>query len=309
MNERACPRLWEVEAARDQRLSGEALASHERHRSNCDPCKHEQRAFEALAEAIRADAPVDEVALRRLRSSVLREAHGGSVPAPIWQRRHSLALALVLAAVAVATIVLAPRERSPIARARTLVVVTPSGSVSWAESSTPKRHEVVLRDGTLDLSVQRARGDSGVVVIVPDGEIEDVGTRFQVAVHDGVTAAISVSEGAVLFHRKAADEVHVGAGERWVRSDSSPAGVGTRSAVPSEPAASTYRPRVGPAPTAVGAEVGDASTSAAAEDAAYLHVVALLREGREAEARLAAREYLGRFPTGFRRLEMERVAK
>ena len=46
----------------------------------------------------------------------------------------------------------------------------------------------------------------------------------------------------------------------------------------------------------------------AAEDAAYLQVIALLRAGKQDEARAAARSYLERFPNGFRRDEMIRVA-
>ena len=44
------------------------------------------------------------------------------------------------------------------------------------------------------------------------------------------------------------------------------------------------------------------------EDAAYLNLLALLEEGRKAEAVLAARGYLARFPDGFRRAEVRAVA-
>ena len=43
----------------------------------------------------------------------------------------------------------------------------------------------------------------------------------------------------------------------------------------------------------------------AAEDAAYLRVLALWREGRIEEVRSAARQYLTNFPHGFRRIEVE----
>jgi hypothetical protein len=43
----------------------------------------------------------------------------------------------------------------------------------------------------------------------------------------------------------------------------------------------------------------------AAEDAAYLRVLALWREGRIEEVRSAARHYLTNFPHGFRRIEVE----
>jgi hypothetical protein len=57
------------------------------------------------------------------------------------------------------------------------------------------------------------------------------------------------------------------------------------------------------------AHAGQASwASDTAEDEAYLHIVALLREGRSAEARLAAFAYLRAYPAGFRRIEVNQVA-
>jgi hypothetical protein len=45
-----------------------------------------------------------------------------------------------------------------------------------------------------------------------------------------------------------------------------------------------------------------------AEDAAYLRIIALQRLGAGGETRRAAETYLQRFPTGFRRAEVERLA-
>jgi hypothetical protein len=52
-----------------------------------------------------------------------------------------------------------------------------------------------------------------------------------------------------------------------------------------------------------------ASARADEEDAAYLNAIRLLRNGATDEARHAAREYLRRFPDGFRREEMGRLAR
>lgn len=46
-----------------------------------------------------------------------------------------------------------------------------------------------------------------------------------------------------------------------------------------------------------------------AEDDAYLQIVELLRSGRVPEARAKAAQYLARFPNGFRRLEVEKIAQ
>jgi hypothetical protein len=45
-----------------------------------------------------------------------------------------------------------------------------------------------------------------------------------------------------------------------------------------------------------------------AEDQAYLQVVHLLQSGESGKARLGARDYLIKFPNGFRRVEMLNVA-
>jgi TolA-binding protein len=45
-----------------------------------------------------------------------------------------------------------------------------------------------------------------------------------------------------------------------------------------------------------------------AEDRAYLQIIDLLRTGKASEAREAARDYLRRFPEGFRRVEVGEVA-
>jgi DNA-directed RNA polymerase specialized sigma24 family protein len=53
---------------------------------------------------------------------------------------------------------------------------------------------------------------------------------------------------------------------------------------------------------------GSADGDGAEEDLAYLRVLALVEERRNAEAVLAARAYLERFPEGFRRVEVRSIA-
>ena len=47
----------------------------------------------------------------------------------------------------------------------------------------------------------------------------------------------------------------------------------------------------------------------AEEDLAYLKILALVREKRKEEAALAAKEYLRRFPAGFRRPKIESLTR
>jgi DNA-directed RNA polymerase specialized sigma24 family protein len=77
------------------------------------------------------------------------------------------------------------------------------------------------------------------------------------------------------------------------------------------PRPSESRPRKTPkSMTTVGASAArpSADDDKVEEDLAYLRIVALLAEGRQAEAVLAAQAYLGRFPEGFRRPEVRTVA-
>jgi len=45
-----------------------------------------------------------------------------------------------------------------------------------------------------------------------------------------------------------------------------------------------------------------------AEDTKYIEIVDLVRAGKTSEARAAARDYLERYPNGFRKLEVMDVA-
>jgi ferric-dicitrate binding protein FerR (iron transport regulator) len=74
-----------------------------------------------------------------------------------------------------------------------------------------------------------------------------------------------------------------------------------RAATPNE------RARLGGA-GARGRANGVAASVVDRQDRAYLHILALLQDGRRAEARLAAREYQHDFPDGFRGSEVTRIA-
>jgi len=73
----ACPRSWEVEAARLGQLRGSQLQTHHEHvASGCAACVSEARRLAALTRWLcSVELPVDEVALRRLRGATLARAH------------------------------------------------------------------------------------------------------------------------------------------------------------------------------------------------------------------------------------------
>jgi hypothetical protein len=208
-----------------------------------------------------------------------------------------------------------------------MVVTTPVAGTKWSRHSARNLERIDLNDGALSVVVRRSPHDPRVVVRVPEGEIEDLGTVFKVTVRVGRTAEISVSQGTVVFRRTGLADLRLSAGTLWTPAEdagsaSKPiAGEPKKDASAAPPSAPlrAARTRVRTAQRAVAAESpqpekaaeakATAEDAAAAEDGAYLQILALLREGRRDEARLAAVAYLGKFPTGFRRIEVERIAQ
>jgi hypothetical protein len=199
-----------------------------------------------------------------------------------------------------------------------------SPNATWTRRVRDGIEYVDVASGEVSFHVAHHPGDLKLVVRVPDGQIDDLGTVFALNAQAGRTVRIAVSEGVVLFRRSAVPSVAIAAGEIW-RAENASGDVAqsecalqpTAAVVPREsaPAAISHKRRAklparlsAPVPTASPVDLGVAFDRSAAEDAAYLRIIALVREGRSEEARLSARHYLSNFPDGFRRLEAERVA-
>jgi ferric-dicitrate binding protein FerR (iron transport regulator) len=199
---------------------------------------------------------------------------------------------------------------------------------------------VRLEDGELELQVAHSAKQHRLIVSLPDGELEDVGTAFHVSVAAGRTVSVVVREGSVVVHRTGRPPVSLVAGDRWFAEPARSPPVASappkppaalpppRAPAPPPPPAPAPRP---PARNTIAAEFRDAvslldggrNAAAAtalsaflarhgddprAEDASYLLVVALQRTGDAAATRAAAREYLQRYPSGFRRAQIEPLA-
>jgi hypothetical protein len=139
-----------------------------------------------------------------------------------------------------------------------------------------------------------------------------------VSIYDERTLQVAVSEGVVLLHRRGSSPVRIKAGEVWRPAPEAPVaaqGVQEPPAVASSdttlaPPETSARPgpHVQASRHAPAVHARSFEPSMLDEDASYLRTLALLRQGRELEAQLAAVEYLSRFPSGFRRAEMARIA-
>jgi hypothetical protein len=321
--EAPCARTWEVEAAKDGRLSDTAKAALDRHIEQCVACRSESEYVEGLGRALREVdvAEIDDVALRRMRQRVLQrsdaEIAGRSIPPRKRGRTRLVMPAIAFASVLIAFLSWIGWKRtgvssSTVVLATTTVDATGDDGTRWSKTTEGETERVDLTDGTLSLRVRKAPNGKRVIVRVPDGEIEDLGTVFHVVVRDGLTQRVGVDEGRVTIRLTHATPITISSGQTWERPQ-------TTSLLPAS--ATTMIPISASAPSAVAhrREASPQSTEkppqslapphAEEEDAAYLQALRLLREGHAAEAKTAAREYLRRFPDGFRREEMGRIAK
>jgi ferric-dicitrate binding protein FerR (iron transport regulator) len=344
----ACPRLFEVEAMRDGRLGEAERVSFSRHLSTCLACAREAKALEALSAAVRTpadDREADELHARRERTRLLAAFDAEQIASERPPMLQLSAGGLTAAATVLGLAVIAAlRLRSPpvvpssprATDATDAVVVHADSGARYAKRTEGNRETIILERGALRIQVTHPRGET-LRVALPDGELEDVGTTFTVAVSGGRTARVAVEEGSVILRLRGAPPVRLGAGETW------PSTVATPASVPEETRAPVLSPAAGPvaAPTPTmsarppdraadefraamtafdGGDVRGAAARFAlfvvdhpddprAEDAAYLRVIALQRTGDDGATRRAATDYLARYPAGFRRSEVERLAQ
>lgn len=340
----ACPRLFEVEALRDGRLTGPERASFGRHVTICRACGREADALDQLVEQLRArtaiDEPADELRMVRQRTRLLADfdrallASGRTRP-----RRWLLGVAAAVTVAGGLLLAPRPRPRPPVAAAPAAIIQPVAGTV-WSKHADGEAERIVLDQGTLAIHVDHAAsGRRRLIVVLPDGELEDIGTTFTVSAGGGHTRQVVVQEGSVLLRVRGAAPVAVNAGQTWAFEPAPAAGAGApirREAPPvpklaSRPVVRTRREPEPAEPEPSGAframvrllERGDACEAAARsaqfvasypddprlEDAAYLRVVALQRCGSLDDMKHAARDYLRRFPSAFRRAEVERLSR
>jgi hypothetical protein len=343
--------MFEVEAARDGRLTGTQLGSLQRHVIKCAECSRESHALEALANSLRMGAqdiaPADELHVRRERTRLLA-AFDGALLAPRrpWSARRLVWSAAVVTLVAGIVILL--RVRRPVEQTAlaSRAVVHADSTAVWSERMEGDRESIALERGALWIHVDHAAGPRGLLIVLPDGELEDTGTTFSVSAEDGHTTRVAVQEGHVVLRIHGQTATAMGPGDAWAPNpqpaaasawvsaarptDTAPAARvdaadRTTPPPPSEPAVS--RPASAASAdfrAAMAAfDVGDNHQAAAAfasflakhprdaraEDAAYLHVIALQRSGDGAGMKQAALEYLHRYPQGFRQSEVEPLSR
>ena len=356
--ERTCGRSFQVEALRDGRIVGAERKSFERHLASCPACARDAGALEELAVAARAahDDGRNDDELRVLRErtrllaafdrTLVSPGRGGRLAMP--SARSWLAPAAV-AALAAALVVIwrghPTVEPAPSARAS----VRADAAATWSRRlGGGGREEITLLHGLLHIHVDHPGAEGGerpLLVLLPDGELEDVGTTFTVIADDAHTTRVAVEDGRVVLRLRGRPAVDIRAGDDWSPEPACAALVAPPAAAATEivpnrhPTPPSRPPRPAQIRTPAASSVPDPlvefrAASAAlragenrraasafarfldehardpmAEDAAYLRIIALQRMGAGAEMKHAAGEYLLRFPTGFRRAEVERLAR
>ncbi len=226
----------------------------------------------------------------------------------------------------------------------------PESGAVWSTSAEGDAEKIVLAQGTLAIHVDHGSSRrSRLIVSLPDGELEDVGTTFTVTVEGRQTRRVAVQEGSVLL-RIQGGAIAINAGQAWTSEEA--AGPTADGAPPFEPAGpasgpvshrpvplhvtkaqahSAHPPAVPDEAPSSGEfraavrllERGDGCQAAAgfaryatlypsdphAEDAGYLRVIALQRCGSGSDVKRAAQEFLSRYPSAFRRAEVEQLSR
>jgi ferric-dicitrate binding protein FerR (iron transport regulator) len=306
MKEKACSRMWEVEALLDARLSDVEAASTRRHLAMCTTCARELEEHEAVDARMR-ELPVTEPTVlerRRLRSELLRRANEGLVEAP--RRRHLRHLRILLPAFAAVVVVavallafglFARRESRSAKLAASSSAAAPTAPVlpvyevkdvqgaRWVVATDRGHVRVRLAAGTASFSIHHLTPEQRFVVELPDGELEVRGTRFVIDVSGDRTRGVDVIEGLVMVRPILGRERLVGAGERW-EPDALLAAV-----QPTSPPTKT----TAPAPVSARAPVA-ASSSTLDVGARFDEPVMSFKAGRYAVADEGFRTFLRDFP-------------
>ena len=339
-----CQRKWQVEAVRDGQLRGKDRDSSLRHRAICAECRREDRALSALGHdmARLPELARDPMTTRRSRQRLIAALDRSVLEPALSVSFSRAACALALAAIVVGGFAIERALTRPNATEdpESVVEVRAEAGARWSEWINQELDRVDLSEGTAAFNVHPHKLRR-VVIQLPDGQVEDIGTVFEIRVKDQHTRHISVSQGRVAVRMRGRLPFTLGAGEAWEsgsaaapETDAQNQGVRISGTPPNaQPlAVATTAPSAASRPNQVAArartltppEKGSTlasppassrpeprienSGSDGAEDDAYLQILESLKRENPADARARAKDYLLRFPNGFRRVEVLNIA-
>jgi ferric-dicitrate binding protein FerR (iron transport regulator) len=341
-----CQRKWQVEAVRDGRLRGKDRDSALRHRATCAECNQEDRKLVALGHDMSRlpELARDPMTARRSRQGLIA-ALNRSVLEPSVSKsfvRAAFALALAVAAVVVGGFAIerALTQSGATEDPGSVVEVRAEAGARWSERTSRELDRVDLSQGAAAFTVHPHKLRR-VVIQLPDGEVEDIGTVFEIRVSEQRTRHISVSQGRIAIRLRGRPAFTLGAGEAWesesaapkqteaqgqpVRASAAPSNAQSLAVATTAPGGASRSSKVALRPGALAApekasKLSSPPTSSRpepavqnsasddAEDDAYLHILKSLKRDSYGEARARAKDYLLRFPNGFRRIEVLNIA-
>ena len=234
-----CPRLFEVEALRDGRLTGAEVTRFQGHVRACTACAQETRALAELGDALRSvpsSPEAHELHVRRERTRLLAAFDASLVPAP--RRGRSKLWLGAVAALALVMSLLALRFRpslpvTPVATSPESVKVQAATTTKWSRRAENQLETITLETGTLSIRVDHQVPHRRLLVLLPDGELEDIGTTFSVSAAAGHTTQVTVEDGSVILRLRDAPPLTLRAGDSWIPA---PAPASTASAAGQAPA-------------------------------------------------------------------------
>lgn len=228
-----CAQAWQAEAVEDGRLSGAERESFERHAAICADCRRERLVLAKLRAAaerlpLSEQAPLER---RRQRQLLLRRASElGQRSGEPFRRWPVPALAL-LAVLGVGLFGLTRSVDTPLPPVATVTapvatVTAPAPTyrlnaapgTQWRVLEAGEALRLRLDMGEVELQVDKLSAGQRFVLELPDGEVEVVGTRFQVAASALGTEQVRVSEGRVALRLTRRAPLFLAAGESWERA-------------------------------------------------------------------------------------------
>jgi hypothetical protein len=263
----ACTRLFEVEALRDGRLTGAELARFQSHVRTCSACAQEVQAMTELADALRATAPsrdTDQLHVRRERTRLLAAFDASLVPAPSSSHaKRWLGAAAALVAAALLALLLRPtRPAAPSAASIDSVKVHAATTTKWSRRAENQLETITLESGTLSIRVDHQLPHRRLLVLLPDGELEDIGTTFSVTAAAARTTQVAVQDGSVILRLHDLPALTLRAGDSWTPTPT-PATTTPAPTQPPAPPARSVRltPVAAPAQSTTASHTADAPSA------------------------------------------------
>jgi ferric-dicitrate binding protein FerR (iron transport regulator) len=176
--------------------------------------------MEELGDALRSTSgsrETDELHVRRERTRLLAAFDASLVRAPSSGRTKKWlgAVAAVALVALVALRLASTRAVTPTAPAFEAVSVRAERTTKWSRRTEAQVETITLETGSLSIRIDHRSPHRRLLVLLPDGELEDIGTTFSVTADGGRTTAVTVHEGSVVLRLRDALPLTLRAGDSW----------------------------------------------------------------------------------------------